>query len=274
VGGVVDSVFVQGVSEYNIDIYKTRLARWVEKILLFREQDKASLGLNKLVISFLGDQLEGENIYQGQSFYLDASLVQQLFIAVEQEASALITLAQIFPEIEVYCTNGNHGRPGKKGENHHETNFDYIFYVCLKKWVENQKNIKIFIAESPSMIVQHGNFIFAISHGDSCKSWNGIPFYGLERMMRRLPDLYGMVVNYFLVGHFHQSANIGDKIIVNGCFPGGSDLSVNKMGIASIPSQKLFYFDKKYGINRESDIYLADPVILKKDSNNIYTSYR
>jgi hypothetical protein len=274
VGERTDPASVQGLSNYNINIYKKRLAKWVEKILTFKEQDKASLGLNKLVINHLGDQVEGEQIYKGQAFYIDASLSQQLFISIEQEASALMTLAKVFPQIEVYCVVGNHGRPGNKGENHKETNFDFIFYICLKKWVEQQTNIKIFISESPSLVVQHGDFIFALNHGDSVKGWGGIPFYGLERTQRRLPDLYGLIINYGLYGHHHQPVNIADKIIVNGCLPGGSELSINKMGLNSLPSQKIFYFHPKNGINRETNLYLENPVKLKADKNRIFTAWK
>ena len=274
VGERTDSYSVQGISHYDIATYKKRLAKWIEKIMIFREQDKGNLGLNKLVIHHLGDQVEGEGIFKGQAFYLDASLFNQLFISVEQEASALITLAQVFPEIEVYAVDGNHGRPAGKGENHKDTNFDRIFYMCLKKWCENQINIKVYISESPTMLIQHGDFVFALNHSDSCKSWNGIPFYGLERMVRRLPDLYGMIIHYYLGGHHHQSANITDKILMNGCFPGGSDLAINRMSINSIPSQKIFYFHPKYGINRESNLYLDEVVKLKADKNRIFTSYK
>jgi hypothetical protein len=274
VGEKTEAYSVQGIASYNIDIYKKRLAKWVERIKTFKEQDKGYLGLNKLVIHHLGDQVEGEGIFKGQSFYLDASLLNQLFISVEQEASALISLAQDFTEIEVYTVDGNHGRPAGKGENHHDTNFDRIFYLCLKKWCEQQPNIKIYVSESPTMLVQHGDFIFALNHSDSCKSWNGIPFYGLERMVRRLPDLYGMLVHYYLGGHHHQSANITDKIIMNGCFPGGSDLAINRMAINSVPSQKIFYFHPRKGINRETNIYLDEPVKLKADSNGIFTSWK
>jgi len=274
VGEKINAASVQNLSRYDLEIYQKRLNKWVEKILIFKEQDKKSLGLNKLVIDHLGDQVDGESIFKGQAFYLDASLFQQLFKSVECEASALMTLAKYFTEIEVYCVDGNHGRPAGRGENHGQTNFDRIFYTCLKKWCERQKNIKIHVSESPSMLVQHGNFLFLLNHGNAAKSWNGIPFYGLERMQRRLPDLYGMIIHYGLYGHFHQPANIEDKIFINGCFPGGSDLSINQMSLKSIPSQKIFYFHKTNGINRETNLYLDEPVKLTADRHNIYTAHR
>lgn len=274
VGEYLDKNWVQGLSHYDAETYKSRVERWTHKVCLFRDQDKASLGLNKLVLAFLGDQVTGESIYKGQPFYLDLSLTDQLFLSVETEASALLTLASVFPEIEVFCVVGNHGRPGNKGQNHMRTNFDYIFYRSLKMALDRQENIHIYVSESPSMVVQHGDFNFMLTHGDAARGWMGIPFYGLERMRRRLPDLYNMMIHYTLAGHHHQPANIGDsKILLNGSLVGGSELSINKIGLSNLPAQKVFYFDPHHGINRETNLHLADPVILEPDEHGIYTAH-
>lgn len=274
VGEELDKKQVQGMGNYGFKIYKKRIDRWVDKMITFREQDKKSLGLNKLVIEHLGDQVTGESIYKGQSFYLDLSLTDQLFYSVEVESEAILALAQVYPEVEIFMVPGNHGRPGLKGGNHYRTNFDYLFYRALKQALAPQKNVKIYISESPSMIVQHGNFTFFLTHGDAAKGWMGIPFYGLERMLRRLPGLYNMIIHYMLSGHFHQPAAIGDsKILLNGSIVGGDELSINRMGLANLPSQKLFYFDNIHGINRETDLHLADPMQLTADKDGIFTEW-
>jgi hypothetical protein len=110
VGEVVDEKWTEGLSIYNVDVYKERLNKWVEKIILFRDQDKRSLGLNKLIINYLGDQVTGEHIYKGQAFYIDLSLTDQLFTTLEAETNAILTLAGAFPSIEIFCVLGNHGR--------------------------------------------------------------------------------------------------------------------------------------------------------------------
>jgi len=274
VGEYLDADSVQKLSHYNVDIYKQRVRRWTEKLIKFREQDKNSLGLNKLVLHHLGDQVTGEGIYRGQAFYIDLHLADQLFVSVEVEANAILTLASVFPKIELFCVVGNHGRPGRVGANHKKTNFDYLFYRSLKQILEPQKNVSVYISESPSMLVQHGKYVFLLNHGDASKGWMGIPFYGLERLFRRLPGLYNMVVDCELVGHFHQPANIGDsKVLLNGSLVGGSELSINRMGLTNLPSQKLFYLDKNHGINRETNLHLADPVQLEADENGIFTAW-
>ncbi len=273
IGEYVDAKWVQGVSHYDAETYQKRLDTWTAKMILFREQDKGSLGLNKLVINYLGDIVTGENIYKGHSFSIDLHLVDQLFFGLEAETNAILALAEVYPEIEIFAVLGNHGRPGRMGENSKKTNFDYILYRCLKKALEHQKNVKVFVSESPSMITQHGQFVFLLNHGDAAKSWMGIPYYGLERLYRRLPGLYNMLIHYELIAHHHQPASIADKVYLNGSMVGGSDLSINRMGLTNLPSQKLFYFHPKKGINRESNLYLSKPVVLEADVDGIYTHH-
>jgi len=273
VGQETDAAWTQGVAKYNAEIYEDRINTLIDKITVFKRQDEASLGLNKLVIDHLGDQVEGEGIFKGQAFELDLCGVDQLFRSVEVEGRFLVTMAGLFESVEVFCVPGNHGRPGGKGENHPRTNFDYIFYRVLALALRDQANIRFYISESPSMIVQNGRFRFLLNHGDNAKGWGGIPYYGLDRMSKRVDQLFGMIIDYNLCGHHHTPCNIADKIIMNGCIPGGSDLSVNRLAAATRPSQKCFYFHPMNGINRESNLYLADPVNLGADGNGIYTSY-
>jgi len=273
VGENLDSKYVQGINKYNSKIYKERVNILLEKVIKFREQDKNSLGLNKLIINFLGDQCTGENIYKGQGFYIDMSMVDQLFYSVEVETNWVLGLAKVFPEIEIYCCVGNHGRPGRKGENHVRTNFDYIFYKSLQASLKNQPHIKIFVSESPAMIVKHGTKNFLLNHGDNTKGWMGIPYYGVDRMFRKLSSLYNMIIDYELLGHYHQPSNISDMILMNGSLVGGSELSINKMGLSNPASQKIFYFHPVHGINRESNILLSNGSKLTMDENNIFTPY-
>lgn len=273
VGEYINADDVQGLSSYDMDIYKERHDKLIGKVMTFLEQDRPSLGLEHLIIPHLGDQVEGEAIYPGQAFNLDAHLVDQLFYSVEVESSGLLSLAKEFKEITILCVPGNHGRPGVRGQNHPKTNFDYIFYHILKLVLKPQSNIHIHISESPSMIIKRGKFTFLLNHGDSAKGWAGIPYYGLDRQFHKLSTLYNMIINYELVGHHHQATNLSDRILINGCLPGGSDLSINRMTLSSHPSQTMFYFHPNKGINRESKLYLGDPVELKPDKHGIYTSH-
>ena len=270
VGEFIDEKWVQGLNRYDEDVYKKRSDRWLDRIVTFREQDKGNLGLNTLVIYYLGDIVTGESIYKGQPFSITLNLVDQLFMALEVESNKLFTLAEVFPEIYVYCVLGNHGGLNR-AQHHQKTNFDYIFYRVLSMMFANIPTVHIYTSESPSMILERGDFKILLNHGDNARGWMGIPYYGVDRAYRRIANLYNMIIQYEMVAHHHTPAKLGDHIFMNGSYLGGSDLSINKMGLASLPSQKIFYFHKHYGANRESDIILDFPKGLTASDSGIYT---
>ncbi len=169
------------------------------------------------------------------------------------------------------CAIGNHGRPGAKGENHYLTNFDYLLYRMLQMSLRSQENVKVFVSESPEMLVRNGDFNFHLSHGEKVMSYSGTPYYGLDRKYRKLANLYNMIVNYQLIGHFHSPAQLSEHILINGSLVGGDDLSINRMSQSTVPSQKIFYMHPKHGINRVSDLYLDTMPILTPDLDGIYT---
>jgi hypothetical protein len=265
---------VQSIAEYDIDIYKKRLNAWVEKILLFKEEDKENHGLNKLVIARLGDFVTGFHAYKSQSFYVDIPVVDQMMIALEAEVNALLTLCKHFNEVESFAVVGNHGASGARKQHHKKDNWDYVLYHFIKTAMVNQPNFKMYISESPHMLVRHGNYNFFYTHGENMRSTLGLPYYAIDRTFHRINTLYNMRIHYMCTAHHHTPAVIDNKIIMNGSFVGGTDLSINKMSLASLPTQKIFYFEDRHGMNRETDLYLDTPWVLEEDEHGIYTSWK
>jgi len=270
IGLVVNPDFVQGISKYDFDEYKKRLNRLIAKIYSFWEEDRKFLSLRKAKILYLGDIIENEcGVYPSQPFSIDLPVVEQIFEGIREEIRFVFSMARLFEEVEVFCVFGNHGRVHKYS--HPKSNWDYVFYKILKLSLEHQENVKVFISKGPSLIFKAGRFNIYMAHGNAVKSWSGIPFYGLERVVRRLSSLYDLPIHYAIFGHFHQPINVGDFYFVNGTMVGGTDLSINRLMLSNVPSQKIIYFDERHGFNRETNIYLEDPVKLKTDEHNIYT---
>ena len=274
IGQLVVAEHVQGLSSYNFDVFCKRLNRWTQALVKFREQDKAALGLNRLVIKFLGDMVEGERIYKGQPFYLDLNAFDQVFQGAIRIAEAVRTLATVFPEIECYAICGNHGRPGKRGEHHTKTNFDRFFYAFLSMAFRYQPNIKFYTSDGPIMVARHHEHRIAMIHGSEARSWMGIPYYGLDRVERRLHGLFaGLKINLMLCGDKHDPAILHESVIMNGSFVGGSDFSINTLLLNSVPSQRIFYLDPKWGAHRHTSLWLDAPPKVTEDENRILTPY-
>jgi hypothetical protein len=222
----------------------------------------------------LGDWLEGECIYPGQAFYIDMPVVDMMYqVVLPHEREVLRRLASHFETIEQFCVQGNHGRAGKKGDHHWSTSFERILYLTLSAMMQDQKSIKTFVSDSIAMMVQHGAYNFVLDHGAHLQSNYGVPYYSMDRTYKALANLFGMRVDLLLLGHRHTPSNLADQVLMNGSMMGGSDLSVNKMKVATRASQKIFYFDAEHGIHRESNIYLEPALDLQPDTHGIFTPH-
>ena len=271
-GAKVTAMDTNGLNEYDLDTYAEYLARWTDKVIQFKREDEKSHGLNKLVIVHLGDWLEGESIYPGQQMHIVAPVVDVIYnTALPLEIEMMLRLACVFPEVEIFCITGNHGRAGKKGDHHWRSSFEYVLLRALQTGLQQQENIKVFVSESPMMVAQHGKSIFAYQHGEHLRGSYGVPYYAMDRTYKALPNLTGMIIDHYVCGHRHTPVNLQDQVIMNGSFQGGTDLSVNKMLAISRPSQKKFYLDPDHGMNRESNIYLAGKPKLVADKDGIFT---
>jgi hypothetical protein len=182
------------------------------------------------------------------------NIVEQAHLGALVTAQGLLDLARRFPRVIVTCVAGNHGRVReKKYYKHRQTvSWDYIFYETLALLLKNQNNITFQIPLCNWAGVEIQGFNFFVNHGDSIKSWGGIPFYGLNREASKWAEINASnnkFFQYFLTSHFHtrallQSA-VGEKIM-NGSLKGGCEYAIGQT-LYSPPSQLLFGVHKRHG---------------------------
>lgn len=274
-GSVVTTEGTGGLCKYNKKEFLKRADKLTQSIYEIIEiQRRGGIPINKLNIHLLGDVVQGEEIFKGQAFYLDAPLVEQVFqLGHEVVTRILIPLAQLFPEIDIFCIPGNHGRQSLKS--HRTTNWDYIAYIFFKLLMANIKNVRFFISATSFMLYEmYPSQIHGLIHGNQARGWMGIPYYGVDRLHKNLTSLAGVYISYFHYGHHHQPAlidlHIGKKI-GNGSFEGGSEYSVNDLITANTPQQFMCGINQK-GITWEYWLRLADYPRLKPDEAGIYTT--
>lgn len=261
---------VSGLGPYNFKVFCDRLNRMTESVLSIRERHSKAYNLQCLHIFMLGDIVEGEDIFTGQGFYLDLTAFEQIIKGCRAITESIWKLAHVFPRIRVYCVPGNHGRPQqKKGKNAYLSNWDTILYEFLKRDLSKSKAIEVFNSNSAVLAAKIQNHIFVASHGDEVKSYMSVPFYGLERLVYKRISLFNNL-DYYLCAHHHRMANFDvnfSEALMNGSFPGWSDLSVNKMSSASLPSQTLFGIHPRKGITFRYKLRLEEKPKYKLDSH-------
>jgi hypothetical protein len=254
-GTYISKESTNGLNEYNKDIAKLQFAKLLQSIISVVVQQRHSTPIRRLVIQFLGDNVEGCDIFIGQAHHVDLDAMQQVFELADMIVEFLVNLLQVFEEIDCYCLGGNHGRIGKKGENPHHVNLDYYLYKYLEAKLQNFKQIKWHITQSWWLTHEIFNWRFLMLHGDDIKGWNGLPYYGIDRADAKYTMLLAakkqMIYHYLCLGHFHSATQldrpIGEKII-NGCWPGGSILALKALVTSSQPSQNLFGVHEEHGI--------------------------
>lgn len=252
-----------GLGAYSTEIFLERLEFLKESLIKIFSIEMRGVPYNRINLFFLGDIIAGSTIFKGQLRSIDMTTVEQVMTSVDQITYLVAWLATIFPEVACYCVVGNHGRIGEKGVNSPMDNFDYLVYKWMQERLANYKNITVNVADTWLMPVERKGTRFVLVHGDAIRSWMNIPFYGAERSERRVQKLLNILFDYYVVGHHHQDAKFGN-IIMNGCWPGGSELSLKVMEVGGLPSQKLFSFHPNFGITWSRDVLLVDPKKLKK----------
>lgn len=204
-----------------------------------------------LNIFLLGDMIDSVILRASQLATTEFGLIKQIVGCIDLISDFLASLTGSFETIKCYGVGGNHSRITRNfADSLPQDNFDILIYEMIKDRLAHIKKITIEYPESTHMIVQIQKHRFWLEHGNTLRSWLGLPFYGANREkgnIQSLLNIFSQGIDYVTIGHFHQYANFND-IIMNGSFVGGDGYSIGKLRRMCIPEQTLLGVTKKYGI--------------------------
>jgi hypothetical protein len=275
VGTLVDAQEMGGLGEYNFEILKRRLNRYQERIARAIDLHRRDAIIKKMVVYMMGDMVEGEVIFDGQAFRIELITVDQLFEGAAYIMGWLqgLLATGLIEEIHVVCIYGNHGRTThKKGASKAHSNWDYVMYRHMEEVLRHETRIKWFIPQAWFAIVDVLGWRIYGTHGDTVKSWMGIPFYGIQRHDARttlLMQSVGVNYHYMVYGDKHITATlprVTGAQIMNGSTVGGSDFSMHQLSTASEPMQTLFGINERHGKTWQYDCVLDrhDPELIRQ----------
>ncbi len=269
---------VGNIGHYNKDIFLKRLNNLINSVKKITEIHRNSYKIDTLNIFALGDFVHGSNdAGQWGMLHTEQNIMDQIFMVISEISKALLTLNKIFKNINFYGVVGNHGRVDKRGVEKIFVNWDYVCYKFIESALSNNKNIKFTIPKTPFCVAEVFNNKFLLVHGDTVKSWGGLPVYGMVRAESRYQNLiqktknptdllrkikesgkdnknteewariaynYSKPLDYIIMGHHHQSAEIeangGSRVIMNSSFVSGDDYTINQLLTSGEASQKFF----------------------------------
>jgi len=222
---------------YDSEVCAQRVRRYAAKVVELIELQRTHHPVDEARIYLLGDLVEGEEIFPGQSHRIDASLYSQLFTAAQLIAEVVRTVAAVVDRVRVVGCIGNHGALGGpvRRSYHPETNADAMAYNVARMLVKGNAGTGEPRIEWPETltagerswyatdeVMGHRWFMF---HGDQIKSASfGIPWYGFNKRLLGWATSVAPFT-HSASGHWHQAVSFP----VNGInhWGGGSTESGN-----------------------------------------------
>ena len=258
---------VQDFERHDFNIAMARGETLVDSVLNFTKNRMVGYNFHTLWILAYGDHTNGE-IHNADNHSYFGNMMKSCLAIGQFHAQMIHDFAEWFQEIKVLYLSGNHGRRKevrKKDYHAAHDSWDYLIAEVAKAYCVGLWNVEFLIPDSFSAVVDIEGHKFCCFHGDDVKSWNSIPWYGVERKTRRLTALNAAnkeQINYYCMGHFHAMATqavLKGETLINGSWIGTDAYSFNSLSNYTEPSQLLHGVHKDQGASWRIPIRLRRP---------------
>ena len=263
---------MNGLNEYNIDIFSRRLHGWVGQIIDLAMLRRTFVEVPNLVVPMLGDMISGDIHDELARTNID-NCMNQMIRGAYMISQAIMELAGAFENVHIPAVVGNHGRmtnrvPGKD----RNMDWDYMLYQWVAAFCKAQKNVSFHIPKSPFTVFDAAGHNVLIMHGDSVpgggssSSLNSI----VHRMRTTLQyketaavevpaDMVDSRFEAVMMGHFHRvdELDVGTgQVFICGTMKGGDEYATNRLHLITEAKQIATYWHPSYGYIGKEIIYL------------------
>jgi hypothetical protein len=244
--------------DYNSSVCEERIERYADKVVQLTNIQRADHPVNEVRIWALGDIVEGELIFPGQSFLVDGGLYRQVTVDGPRIMSKFINkMLENFEKVTFVGVIGNHGAIGGRSRRDHdpETNADRMLYRIIQLMYENEKRISFHIPDGRGdrnwyAIDKVGNYKSLLIHGDQ--------FSGLSTMYSFQKKVYGWKVGAIqeefddvYCGHFHTPTKMTFNTVqfrISGSPESTNTYAMESLAAIGQPSQPLMFVHPEKGI--------------------------
>jgi len=244
IGEVVDKEEVEGFNEYNYQIAQDRIFYIVDSFLKWCDTQRKVYRMDEAVIFGLGDWVSG-NIHAELIATNEFPLPVQTAKAGLLLGEVFCRISSHFNKLKVYEVGAdNHGRlqPKPQAKQKALNSMSFLVHTIANQYCEKQGNIEVVTAKGIKLVAEVVGSKFLLEHGDTCKSWMGIPYYGVNRekgreAIKRMNTSESF--NFSAMGHFHVPGFIEGATLMNGSLSGTTEFD-HSVGRFSPPSQLAF----------------------------------
>lgn len=252
-----------GIGHYDYNVFEQKLERLYTGIKGTLDHLREYGRARRLKILILGDLATGVNIYPGQAHHLEFGAMEQSVRGADRFAHLLRELLYLpgVEEEDAECVPGNHGRPGKKGQDPYEDSWDNVLYEHMRLRLADVHQIRFQWHRSWWMLPDILGWQFLCEHGEDVKRFQQIPNYGLRRremQWKLMLERMGKRLDYYIVGHHHVELEEETRMI-GGAWPGASFFGAKALGSIGAESQLMFGVVEDYGVSYRYRIPLYEP---------------
>ena len=174
-GEQYDEEEMGGISVFNMDVAERRFNAVIDRTIKIINEKMSGFNVEELYVFGLGDFVSGiihDELVQNN----EIGIIQQVTEAVRIVGGGLLRLSQYF-NVHFVGVVGNHGRVTQKiyFQQKARNNYDYLCYVMMERLYGGQSRLHFTVPKAFWTIVQVENTRFMLQHGDTVRSWGGIP---------------------------------------------------------------------------------------------------
>jgi len=207
---------------YNLKVCCKVIETVANKLVRISELLKDGYDYDEVILCFLGDILDGSEIFPGQATVQEIpNVLAQATVAAHIFLPLIEAALEVAPKVRCVGVAGNHGRSGKNAAE--AANWDIVTYQQLQalataRWgdkVECDFNVPKFVKQSLRetdlfwlKLIRIKGHYFLLHHGHRARNVLGIPFYGIKNRALTWRSAFKERWSVLLHGHFHSFARM------------------------------------------------------------------
>lgn len=251
IGEYIEPAETEGFGNFNWELAQDRvLDQWLPRTLKWLNTQRSGYVIDEIVLLGTGDFVSGDihdELRRTNEFPLPVQTAKagDLFGAV---GAALARHCVKLKVIEIGADN--HSRLVQKPQAKQKTqnSMSTLVYHIANKVMERQSNIEVTIASGMKLLFDVNGHPILGEHGDTVKSWMGVPWYGMEREVAREAKrrMFSQGFKYVVMGHWHVP--FFGQYIIGGSLSGTSEYD-HSCGRNNPPAQTTMLFGKHGAFN-------------------------
>lgn len=254
---------------YNTEICEERIELYGDKLVELVNIQRAHHPVNELRVWLIGDIVEGELIFPGQQYLIDASLYSQVTVDGPRILTNFLRkMLTEFQSIHITAVIGNHGALGGRSRRDYnpESNADRMLYRIVQQLLAQETRITWDIPDGANernwyAVDTVGSKSVLLFHGDQIRGgFAGYPWYGFGKKVMgwgvgAVPEHF----DYAVCGHWHQPTSfvLNTKMVYcNGSTESHNTYAMEQLAAVGNPCQWLLFMHPENGITAEYRVWL------------------